>query len=82
MPRHKEAGKKSNVTIKKDDPHMIHLKNYVDYLHKLGKGRATKVIATVVDGACGCANRENMDGNMYLPVILQFLLPLHGISWA
>ena len=48
MPRHKGAGKKSNVTIKHDDPRMIHLRNHFDYLHKLGEVRATKVIATAV----------------------------------
>ena len=44
MPRHKGAGKKSNVTIKHDDPRMIHLRNHFDYLHKLGEVKATKVM--------------------------------------
>jgi hypothetical protein len=56
MPHHKGAGKKSNVAIKDDDPCMIHLRNHFDYLYKLGEVRVTKVIAKVVDGACGCAN--------------------------
>ena len=55
MPRHKGAGKKSNVTIKHDDPRMIHLRDHFDYLHKLGEVKAVKVIATVVDGARGLA---------------------------
>jgi hypothetical protein len=49
MPHHMGEGKKSNVTIKDDDPHMIHLRNHVGYLHKLGKVRAIRVIAKVVD---------------------------------
>ena len=44
------------MTIKHDDPQMIHLRNHFDYLHKLGEVRAVKVIATVVDGARGLAN--------------------------
>jgi len=31
-------------------------RNHNDYLHKLGEVRATKVIATVVDGGRGLAN--------------------------
>jgi hypothetical protein len=56
MPRHKGAEKKSNVTIKHDDPQMIHLRDHFDYLHKLGEVKAVTVIATEVDGARGLAN--------------------------
>ena len=68
MPRHKGAGKNSNVTINHDDPRMIHLRDHFDYLHKLGEVKAVKVIATVVDGACGLANRQDTDGKIYLPI--------------
>jgi hypothetical protein len=60
------------VTIKNDDPHMIHVRNHFDYLHKLGEVRATKVIATVADGGRGRANREDMDGNTYLPMSMGY----------
>ncbi len=72
MPRHKGAGKKSNMTIKHDDPHMIHLRNHFDYLHMLGEVRATKVIATVVDGAHGLANPQDTDRNIYLPISMGY----------
>lgn len=72
MPRHKGAGKKSNVTIKNDDPRMIHLRHHFDYLHKLGEVRATRVIATVVDGERGLANREDTNGNTYLPISMGY----------
>ena len=72
MPRHKGAGKNSNVTIKHDDPRMIHLRNHVDYLHKLGEVKATKVIATVVDGPRGLTNRQDTDGNTYLPISMGY----------
>jgi hypothetical protein len=72
MPRHKGAGKKSNVTIKNDDPRMIHLRHHFDYLHKLGEVRATRVIATVVDGERGLANREDTNGNIYLPISMGY----------
>ncbi len=55
------------MTIIYDDPHMIQLRNHFDNLHKLGKVRATRVIAKVIDGPRGRANREDMDGNDYLP---------------
>ena len=51
---------------------MIHLRNHFDYLHKLGEVRATKVIATVVDGARGLANRQDTDGNIYLPISMGY----------
>ena len=72
MPRHKGLGKRSNVTIKNDDPRMIHLQNHFDYLHKLGQVRATRVIATVVDGERGLTNREDTNGNIYLPISMGF----------
>jgi hypothetical protein len=72
MPRHAAAGKKSNVTIKYDDPRMVHLRHHFDYLHKLGEVRATRVIAKVVDGARGRANREDTDGNTYLPICMGY----------
>ncbi len=50
-----KRGKKSNVTIKHDDPRMIHPRDHFDYLHKFGEVKAVKVIATVVDGARGLA---------------------------
>jgi hypothetical protein len=68
MPHHKGAGKKSNMTIKYDDPPMIHMRNQFGCLHKLGEVRATRLIAKVVDRARGRANREDTDGNTYLPI--------------
>jgi hypothetical protein len=72
MPSHKGAGKKSNVTIKQDDPRMIHLRDHFDYLHKFGEVKATKVIATVVDGARGLTNQQDTDGNTYLPISMGY----------
>ncbi len=72
MPRHKGAGEKSNMAIKDDDPPMIHLSNHFEYLYKLGKIRATKVIAKVVDGARSRANQEDTDGNIYLPISMGY----------
>ena len=51
---------------------MIHLRNHFDYLHKLGEVRATKAIATVVDGARGLANRQDIDGNIYLTISMGY----------
>ena len=51
---------------------MIHLRNHFDYLHKLGEVRATKAIATVVDGARGLANQQDTDGNIYLPISMGY----------
>ena len=41
-------------------------------MHKLGEVRATKVIATVVDGAHGLANRQDTDGNIYLQISMGY----------
>ncbi len=60
------------MTIKHDDPQMIHLRNHFDYLHKLGEVRATEVIVTVVDGARVVANRQDTDGNIYLPISMGY----------
>ena len=60
------------MTIKDDDPCMIHLRNHFDYLHQLREVRATRVIATVVDGERGLANSEDTNGNTYLPISMGF----------
>ena len=51
---------------------MIHLRNHFDYLHKFGEVKAVKFIATVVDGARGLANRQDTDGNTYLPITMGY----------
>ncbi len=60
------------MAIKDDDPRMIHLRNHFDYLHKLGKVRATEGIAKVMDEAHGRANRVDTDGNIYLPISMGY----------
>ena len=45
------GGKKGNgnAKIKNDDPHLPNLLHHLYYLEKLGKVRATRVVATSVD---------------------------------
>jgi hypothetical protein len=46
--------------------------HHFEYLSNLGKVRATRVIATLVDGVQGHANREDTIEQMYLPISLGY----------
>ena len=58
MPAHKGKGKVSNNGIKCDDLWMQALTHHYEYLLNLGEVRATRVVATLVDGVQGHANRD------------------------
>jgi len=50
MPAHKGKGMVDNAGIKHDDPWMQALTHHYEYLLNLGEVRATRVVATLVDG--------------------------------
>ena len=54
------GGKKGNCTAKmhNDDACLPPMMHHLSYLEKLGKVRATRVVATSVDGETGLSNRE------------------------
>ena len=75
MPVHGNTGKTPSNAVTGDDERGKALREHFDYLLQLGEVRATRVIATMVDGAQGHANRGETTvdvGNdttvVYLPV--------------
>ena len=50
MPAHKGKGMVDNAGIERDDPWMQALTHHYEYLLNLGEVRATRVVATLVDG--------------------------------
>jgi len=65
LPRHKSTGKPSPRAI--DDERAAVLKEHFEYLLELGEVRATRVVATLVDGEHGHTNREDTTDMVYLP---------------
>lgn len=72
MPLHKLTGRKSHNSVKDDDDRGLALKDHFQYLLNLGKVRATRVIATLVDGVQGHANRQDTVDMVYLPISMGY----------
>jgi hypothetical protein len=72
MPLHKLAGRKSNNAIADDDERGKTLTEHFEYLLELGEVRATRVIATLVDGVQGHANRDDTVDMVYLPISMGY----------
>ena len=73
MPAHKGKGKVSNNGIKCDDLRMQALTHHYEYLLNLGEVRATRVVATLVDGVQGhgCVAEGDgifLHGEFYFPL--------------
>jgi hypothetical protein len=58
MPAHKSIEKKNYNAIEKNDQKYDPLMRHLEYLKNLGEVRATGVLATLVDGMQGHANRD------------------------
>ncbi len=72
MPAHKSIGKKNYNTIKKNDRKYEPLLRHFEYLKNLGEVQATQVVATLVDGMQGHANRDNSLDVTYLPISMGY----------
>jgi hypothetical protein len=72
MPVSGNSGKPSHAKMKADDPRAAPLKHHMEYLVELGEVRATRVVATLVDGVQGHANREDTVDNVYLPMSMGY----------
>ena len=70
LPVHKNTGKPSPTVI--NEERAIPLKEHFEYLLELGEVRATRVIATFVDGEQGHANRDGTVDMVYLPTSFGF----------
>ena len=71
MPVHKHTGRIAPNAVA-DEKRTKALKDHFDTLLCLGEVRATRVIATLVDGEKGHANREDTTDMVYLPVSFGF----------
>ena len=71
MPRHGLAGAKSDLT-KVTALLLEYLNWHFDYLLQLGEVRATRMIATLVDGVAGRTNREKVEEMVYLPISMGY----------
>ena len=59
LPDHKSIGKKNYNAVEKNERKYQPLLHHFEYLKNLGEVRATRVVATLVDGMGGHANRDN-----------------------
>ena len=74
MPFSGNHGKPSHAEMKADDPRAAPLKHHMEYLLNLGEVRATRVVATLVDGVQqgGHENREDTVDMVYLPISMGY----------
>ena len=72
MPFSKSHGKPSHSQMKPDDPRLEPLLAHLDYLLNLGEVCATCVVATLVDGMLGNANREDTIDQVFLPISMGY----------
>ena len=72
LPLSGNHGVTGNNAIKDNDPRLGPLKFHLDYLLSLGEVRATRVVATLVDGIQGHANRDDTVDMVYLPISMGF----------
>ena len=68
LPQHKLKGTLSHNSIKNNDARLPDLMRHFEYLLELGEVRATHVVAPMVDGVAGRANRSEAVDMVYLPI--------------
>jgi hypothetical protein len=68
FPQHKGIGKINYNSIQLDETRLVPLTRHFEHLMKLGEVRATRSVATLVDGTLGHANRDVDDDAVYLPM--------------
>ncbi len=72
MPAHKSIGKKNYNAIKKNDQKYEPLMRHFKYLKNLGEVRATRVVATLVNGMQGHTNCNDSINMTYLPISMGY----------
>jgi len=72
LPDHKKCGKKNYNAIENNDRKYQPLLHHFEYLMNLGEVRATRVVATLVDGMGGHTNRDSDIDVTYLPTSLGY----------
>ncbi len=72
LPDHKSIGKKNYNNVEKNERKYQPLLHHFDYLKNLNEVRAMRVVATMVDGMSGHANREDNIEVIYLPISMGY----------
>jgi hypothetical protein len=72
MPQHKSIGSTNYNALVNDVKRNEPLMHHFEYLLNLGEVRATRVVATLVDGVQGHANREDTVEQTYLPISMGY----------
>ena len=72
LPDHKSIGKKNYNAVEKNECKYQPLFHHFEYLKNLGEVRATRAVATLVDGMSGHANRDNNIEVIYLPTSMGY----------
>ena len=65
-------GMPSHAELKADNTRSISLRHHLDYLLNLGEVRATRVVATFVDGMNGHANWDDTIDMVYLSISMGY----------
>jgi hypothetical protein len=71
-PRHQGKDRVAHNAITKNDPRFKSLKEHFDIMMNLGEVRATRVVATMVDGVAGRANRDDTTEMVFLPISMGY----------
>ena len=58
--------------IRRNDARLAPLKAHFEYMMNLGEVRATRVVATLVDGVAGHSNRDDAEDMVYLPISMGY----------
>ena len=72
LPNHKSTGKKNYNAVEINERKYGPLKDHFEYLQNLGEVRATRVVATLVDGMGGHANCDDNIDVTYLPISMGY----------
>ena len=72
IPPHANTGRKAHNAVSDIDERGLALKDHFEYLTNLGEVRATRSIATLVDGVGGHTNRTEAEDMIYLPISMGY----------
>jgi hypothetical protein len=72
LPDHKSIGKKNYNNVEKNERKYQPVLHHFEYLKNIGEVRATRAVATLVDGMGGHANRDDNIDITYLPISMGY----------
>ena len=80
LPSHKASGKVNVNAVENDEIKLLPLIKHFEYLLNLGELRATRVVATLVDGEQGHSNREDTVDMTYLPISMGYIVCVINVT--